>query len=474
VVQQNDWSRRVDVDTDVIVLGAGAAGLAAAQVLDAAGLAVTVLEARDRIGGRIFTTRDGAAAVPVELGAEFIDVPGSGWDALRRAGGSAYRSEDGMWDVRSGTARALDLNGIAEHVLGRLERPPAEDQSFRVWLSHQRGISDYDAEWALRYVEGFHAADLDRVGVHWLARTIGESGGGGGAERHQPIGGFDRATHWLRAQLSDSCVVRTGAIVTAVSWRSGRVEVGTVTAEGDTLPPVTGARCIVALPLGVLQSGDVRFSPELPATSASRLLESGTVIKVVLRFDEPFWEDAIRFIDGATTPHRQRKFFMSGGLFPTWWTPAPVVAPVLTAWAAADAAARVRAAGDPIAVALAALAELIDVDRRTIDGRLDNAWFHDWDRDPFARCAYSYVPVGEMAAAARLRRPVDDVLFMAGEATAADGNRATVDGAIESGRRAAREVLAARGRNQRRRTSTTTGRWSDAVSGGTRAPRTRK
>src|SRR5690606_24699380 len=144
----------------------------------------------DRIGGRLFTVHDEATPLPVELGAEFIDVPGAAWDAVQRANGAAYRSVDGMWHVERGRVRQLDVNGIAERVLGRLEDPPENDVPFRTWLALQRGVSEEDAEWMLRYVEGFHAAELDRVGVHWLSHTIQDSAGGGGESRHHAIGGF--------------------------------------------------------------------------------------------------------------------------------------------------------------------------------------------------------------------------------------------------------------------------------------------
>src|SRR5687767_15083220 len=99
----------------VIVVGAGAAGLAAARHLSAHGIRVDLIEARDRIGGRIHTV-DRPTLSPIELGADFLDGPGPAWDALRAAGGVTVRSAGGMWEVKSGRARPIDLNTVAERV----------------------------------------------------------------------------------------------------------------------------------------------------------------------------------------------------------------------------------------------------------------------------------------------------------------------------------------------------------------------
>jgi len=94
-------------------------------------------------------------------------------------------------------------------------------------------------------------------------------------------------------------------------------------------------------------------------------------------------------------------------------------------------------------VALDSLARMVGTDRGRVEARLEGWAFHDWDADPYARGAYSWVPAGGMDARDELARPVDGTLFFAGEATAKEGMNGTVDGAIESGRRAAREILAA-------------------------------
>jgi monoamine oxidase len=251
----------------------------------------------------------------------------------------------------------------------------------------------------------------------------------------------------IRAGLGPGCSVRLNTVATDLRWSRDQVEVRCRSRLGEEVDPVRARFAVVTLPLGVLQApegaaGAVRFDPPIPGIrEAARALVMGSVVKLVFRFRAPFWEDALHFHaeDGSGT--RERKLFLADGPFPTWWTPSPVVAPLLTAWAGGGAARRVRERGDPVGVALDTLAQLLGTTRRRIDAELEDRHFHDWDADPFALGAYSYVPAGALAAQRALRRPVEDTLFFAGEATATEGWNGTVDGAIESGRRAAGEIL---------------------------------
>lgn len=434
-------------EPEVVVIGAGVSGLAAARELSTRGVATLVLEARGRIGGRVHTVHDPASPLPVELGAEFIDVPGPAWDAMRAAGGAAYRSAGGMWEVGGGMAAPLDLGGTVERVLGRLDPPPGRDRPFLDWLAEQPGVGEHDRELALRYVEGFHATDPGRVGVRWLAETTRDAGGGGGEVRFHPLGGFGRVAEGLRAGLGPGCDVRLNRVVTEVRWDADGAELRCRSRRGGELEPVRARRVLATLPLGVLQAPDgaagaVRFAPEVPAKRAAAAeLAMGSVVKVVFRFRRPFWEEALRFPGEDDPGVRELKFFMGDGAFPTWWTPSPVQAPLLTAWAGGGAARRVLAGGDPIGSALDTLAEMLGMERGRVEAELEECHRHDWDADPFARGAYSSVPAGALEARAELARPVGDTLYFAGEATATDGWNGTVDGAIESGRRAAREIL---------------------------------
>jgi monoamine oxidase len=126
---------------------------------------------------------------------------------------------------------------------------------------------------------------------------------------------------------------------------------------------------------------------------------------------------------------------------PTWWTTAPLRAPILTGWAGGHAADAMLAEGSAmIDRALDSMARAFGVPRRRIDALLVGSWTHDWQSDPFSRCAYSYAAVGGSGAHAALAKPLRNTLFFAGEATSRD-QTGTVAGAIESGLRAAKQAL---------------------------------
>jgi monoamine oxidase len=207
---------------------------------------------------------------------------------------------------------------------------------------------------------------------------------------------------------------------------------------------VRSKRAIVSLPLGVLQrpqraSDAVRFTPPLAAKRvALKHLAPGPVLKVVLRFRSAFWDT----IDDGR--YRNAAFFRSpAAAFPTFWTALPVRSPLVVAWAAGPKAMQLEGAdrSQVISAALESFSSLFDR-RVDVDALLESAWVHDWQSDPYARGAYSYVTVGGDEARKQLAQPLLDTLFFAGEAADCEGEAGTVAGAFQSGSRAAREVLA--------------------------------
>jgi monoamine oxidase len=384
-----------------------------------------------------------------------VDVPGPAFDAIRSVGGAAFRSAGGQWEVVDGVATCLELDHSIERILEKLDPPPEHDQAFAAWLDECCADADPRLRALVsRYVEGFHASELDRVGVQWLAKTVAGSGGGGGAVRWHPLGGFGLAVRGLAAPLAGRADVRVGAVVHTVGWRRGEAELRCRSRFGAELEPVRAGRVLVTVPLGVLQApegsqGAIRFAPALAEKQAIvRQLAMGSVVKVTFRFSSPFWDDALEW-RGDEEGLRERKFLMAREDFVAWWTPSPVAAPVLTAWAGGGAARRMlERGGDPADHALDSLAAMLRLPRGRVEAELVEWRRHDWNADPFTRGAYTYVPAGALPAQAALGRPVDGTLFFAGEATAEDGWNGTVDGAIRSGRRAAGEILQSLGRSK--------------------------
>jgi monoamine oxidase len=435
----------------VAIIGAGAAGLAAAQRLHTNGVDVVVLEARDRIGGRVWTIHAPSLSVPIELGAEFLHGDTPELEAIAREAKLATVDVAGRrWASTNGRLRlADDFWERLDRVMRRLDEHREPDRSFADAITRMRGGSRVDRQLAVQYVEGFHAADPARVSE----RSLAEGGSPREDVRERRIGrvlrGYAAVLDALAAPVLDR--VQLGAVVTEIRWRGGRVEIASRNHSGEALPIVTARAAVVTVPLGVLQAapgevGGIAFDPPLPDKQrAAALLVMGGVVRVALQFDHPFWTDE-RFAKHVGDDRLDTLSFLHSRArvpFPVWWTPYPVRAPLLVGWRGGPATVEMAkwARDETISAAIESLAVLLDMTRGAVRRHVVAAYTHDWINDPFARGAYSYVAVGGMNASARLSRPVDGTLYVAGEHADREGRNGTVHGAIASGWDAADRLL---------------------------------
>lgn len=444
-------------DYDVLIIGAGAAGLAAASALSARGLSLAVLEARDRIGGRIFTIRPSGSLLPVELGAEFVHGCAPETFGLAQAAGLTLYERDGAtWSSAGGHLSAIDDeshydNGMGT-ILQALNNWQGEDQSFQSFI-HERFSGKRWAEArrsASGYVEGFDAAESDQVSARWLAQSEAALASIDGERSFGLVDGYDRLLWWLRMGLHpERTALLLNTVVQTIQWSRGQVEVIARSALGTALEAFTARAAIITLPLGVLAAppdapGAVRFSPDLPGKRAAiERLAMGHTVKVILQFREMFWEK-----DAQELPRMERLSFLFSDdeVMPTWWTTHPVLTPTLTGWAGGPRAAKLAHQSDAAIAgqALEALARVLRVRRGALEARLEAWHLHNWSADPYACGAYSYVRVGGIDAPGQLAAPLEDTLFFAGEATNTDGFTGLVHGALVTGTRAANEIIAAR------------------------------
>jgi monoamine oxidase len=440
---------------DVLVLGAGAAGLAAAHELSQAGLRVIVIEARDRIGGRILTQHVAGHPLPLELGAEFIHGrPPESFALVEQAGLLVYEINGDGWLIQDGQlARSDALWEKADQIFAQMALEGDPDRSFAVFLDRFRSDPAWRAAAALAasYVEGFDAADSSNASVQALIREQRAAEVSDGYRSFRIAQGYDRLVAALTDMRDPSRVsFHLDTTVQRVIWRRGHVEMQTVGADGLAERSFNARRALITLPLGVLQApidapGAVQFAPALADhADAARRLAMGQVVKVTLRFRERFWEhDRLPLAAATMDPQRVSFIYAGAAALPTWWTAYPALVPQLTGWAGGTAAARLVDQPEPVIIdhALGSLADVLDVPRGRIEAALIGSHTHNWHADPFARGAYSYVTVGAMGAVRALAAPVEDTLFFAGEGTNSDGHTGTVHGAIATGRRAAREIL---------------------------------
>jgi monoamine oxidase len=444
---------------DVIVIGAGAAGISAAIDIANAGLKVTILEARERIGGRIFTVSDPVHHLPVELGAEFIHgLPPEIWNLLNR-NKVAVREVDGdNWCVEDGRFSTCDFFSAVDDVLEKLDdRQP--DESFAEFLRRYSSTAKDSPQqrraenWATRYVIGFNAADPALVGVHWLLQETRADEKIEGERSFRAQHGYADLINIFEQQLQDSRVsVSKGTVVHSVKWKRGRAE---IRASSNRNFEVSAPRVLITVPLGVLQAreddkGAIQFQPDLPPEkrNAIRNIMMGAVIRITLRFRERFWANLPNSQDGKSKTMENMSFlFSQDDWFPTWWTTMPVKSPFITGWAPFHCAERLSGKSESFVVeqALATLHRLLGVNLEELKVMLEHAYIHDWQSDTFARGAYSYGKAGAKDAQLVLSLSIEDTLFFAGEATDLSGHNGTVHGAIASGRRAAAEVAKSAG-----------------------------
>ncbi len=430
------------------MIGAGVAGLSAGIELGRAGLRVCLLEARDRIGGRIFTRHDPVSNAPIELGAEFIHGrPPELFGLLRPAGIEAEEMTGEDWCFRDGELCECDFFSRVDALLQKLDRN-APDKSFSSFLQHCYSdcADEQTKQWAVGYISGFHAADPNCISVHSLVKGMRAEEEIDGQRAFRIPRGYESLIEILRGQLADTpTTMRLETVVEAVNWRAGAVRIRARSSERPI--EFDAPRALLTVPLGVLQTQGggtwaLRFTPGLPTNKQNALnhLAMGKVMRLTLRFRERFWA-------GLHSPNGEslsqlRFLFSQERCFPTWWT-GPDHLPIITGWSPASTVDQFagRSEGYVLGSAVHALSSLLKVSERELERLLESASWHDWQADPFSRGAYSYVKVGGETAQADLAAPLENTLFFAGEATDVSGHTGTVHGAMASGRRAASEIL---------------------------------
>jgi monoamine oxidase len=426
-------NQSTSTSADVLVLGAGIAGLAAARTLTDKGLSVIVLEARDRVGGRMWT--DSSLGLPLDLGASWIHgVNGNPITKLAKQ----FEVKTVPTDDENGIGFAADGSALPDDEFTRMEAL-FEDIYEEVADMQEDTDEDMSLQQAFDAViasRNLSEADLRRLNYYAYLGTALEYGADmkdlslwewdqdeefGGEEVIFP-GGYNQITDGLANGLD----IHLGTVVNTVRYGSDGVEVET------SVGSFVADKAVVTFPLGVLKQASVKFDPPLPESkqSAIQRLGMGVLNKVYLKFSETFWDEDVETIS-----------YMGDelGEWSDWLSFVPFTGePVLMAFHGGDKGFALEDLSDDeiVAGAMRTLRVMFGDDIPEPDGVLITRW----GKDPFSFGAYSHIPPfasgGDYDA---LAEPVEDVLFFAGEATSRE-YPSTVHGAYLSGLRAAEDM----------------------------------
>jgi monoamine oxidase len=416
----------------IVVIGAGAAGLMAARELARAGRRVTLLEARDRCGGRIYPLPDAEFGYAAEGGAEFVhgEAPVT-HGLLREAGLKLLPIQGTPRTIEDGKILRRDIQAPHQAELQKALQDLREDLTVAEFLRRHFASPLYDGlrRSIERMAEGYDAADPERASTLAL-RDEWMDGGNHAQERI--IGGYGALVGFLAAQCRHHAVaIYFGATVSGIEAtdRSALVRC----ANGDAH---TGDAVILTAPLPLLNQIALPAAERKRAAAAADI-GFGNVIKILLRFETAWWLDQRNDLVDLT-------FLSSDARIPVWWTQHPADLPVLTGWFGGPKTESMANLGEHQLVerGLASIAEIFGIDSKLMIRKLVAARAINWAHDTYAGGAYSYATPGTRGAQAELSKCGGGTIFFSGEALYRGRDMGTVEAALASGLETARALLA--------------------------------
>lgn len=419
------------METDVVIVGAGAAGLIAARELGRAGKKVLILEARDRIGGRIYPLPESEWGYPAQGGGEFVHGEAPITCSLIEEAGLTLTHSTEWWNVRDGEATKINEISPVDPRLREKLTALTSDMTVAEFFGTYFPEKEYDSmrEYVYRWVEGYDAGDPARAGIFglrddmltttvWQQRSLKET--------------YAALLEHLRKQCLQAGVeIALNAQVVSIDYSASKI----VLYDGNN-SNYGASKVLVTVPLPIYER--ISFMPSVSLyQQAAKDIGFGPVIKILLRFKTKWWT-------GIRERKFERMFFLfSKTKIPTWWTQYPAPYTTLTGWVAGQSTAALTGLSDELIVeaALNSLSEIFNIPLSQLHAELLMSKVNDWLSDPFALGAYSYPTPQSASAIAVLRTPIDGKVYFAGEALNDGGLVGTVEAALTSGTYAANKIL---------------------------------
>lgn len=428
-------------DQQLIVVGAGAAGLFASLELANAGFKVLILEGRNRTGGRVLTIPDRLFPSPVEMGAEFVHGDLEITKSLAKKAGAKLQVAGGdLWRLDRGKFVAQDdfIEDVDEVIkrLKSLQSDISVDDFLDTYFGGERHLK---LRRSLKgFVEGYDAADGKTASSFALLQELLAQD----EDQYRVDGGYKCIVDFLVSECKKAgCELRLETTVKQIHWSKNKVE-----ALDQNGKKYLASKIIITIPLGVLQTqaalGSISFQPLIPEIKAAlNSLGYGTVIKTILNFEEPVWKNAPNQNGVARS---SPGFIFSEAIIPTWWTQMPEKNGMITGWIAGPKATRIedQSEDNVFHLALESLAVIFQIPRKTLESNLKGAHTYNWSTDEYALGAYGFETVKAKHAKELINEGVANTVFFAGEAYHQGPERGTVEAALASGLQIAKKIIA--------------------------------
>ena len=419
---------------DVLIAGAGAAGMMAALTIVFTGRTVAIVEAKNRTGGRMHTINNPAFEKPVELGAEFVHgEPPITLELFKKAGIVKQEAGGEVWEYKNaGLERKADLSESYK-ALSRLCKSLSKDISVADFVNrYLTGNEHRELCISLKnYVEGYYAGNMEKASTYALRDDLRA-----GEDKDCRVdGGYIRLASYLERECRAQGVdLYLGEEVREINWQASQVEL--VTDKNR----FQGKKVVITVSVGVLQSGTIQFSPALPQKFAAiKQLGFGHAIKLNFQFSDPFWKDkSITNGKDLSALH----FLFSGEPIPTWWTQHPQKEALLVGWLGGPAAKGfTSAAKDAVAEkAIKSLAQQFRLDYNLLQQKIVGAEWYNWSADKHFCGAYSYNVINGSKLIKAISVPAENTVYFAGEGLHSGNGIGTVEAALASGRDVAHQL----------------------------------